>query len=111
MPTLLARAGLRPPADLDGRDLLDPSYHREHVISESLYRGVYEIAVRDGSQVYFEKYPLDENRVCVTGPATYRRLFQAGCRDYGSPVSGANAQLVHAAHAHIERFLSEVKAA
>ena len=86
MPTLLRCAGLEVPAGLDGQDLLDPSYRRDFVISESLYGGMYEIAVRDGWRTYIEKCPLDEQAVRLTGSAVYRGLFPIGAADYRFPL-------------------------
>ena len=107
MPTLLARVGLPTPPDLDGQDLLDAGYHRDFLVSESMYGGVYEIALRDGRHAYIEKYPLDEQAVRVTGPAVYQRLFPAGCSDYSQPLNIPADGLVQAAHAHIRHHLSE----
>ena len=104
MPTLLKLAGLSVPGDLDGRDLTEPSYARDHVISESVFKGVYEIAVRDGVRVYFEKYPMDEAAATITGPPHYARLFAAGTPDYASPLSETPGRLRDLAHAHIRRL-------
>lgn len=103
MPTLLARAGLPAPADLDGRDLLDPDYRRDVVISESFYGGVYEIAARDGRRSYFEKYRLDERRVRLAGGAIYRGLFPEGASDYSRPLAEPPGSLADAVEEHLVR--------
>jgi arylsulfatase A-like enzyme len=103
MPTLLARAGLPVPGDLDGQDLLSPAYRRDYVISESLYNKVYEIAVRNEKRTYVEKYPLDEQSVRLAGPAFYRGLFPIGTSDYGHPLAEIPGNLAEIAHAHLEK--------
>jgi membrane-anchored protein YejM (alkaline phosphatase superfamily) len=103
MPTLLARAGLPVPDDLDGQDLLAPDYRRDYIVSESLYKGVYEIAVRDGCHAYIEKYPLDEQSVRLTGPALYRGLFPIGTSDYSEPLADVPDTLTEIVQAHLGR--------
>lgn len=103
MPTLLARAGLPAPVDLDGRDLLDPDYRRDVVISESFFGGIYEIAARDGRRAYFEKYRLDERQVRLAGGAVYRGLFPGGASDYSRPLAEPPGRLADAVEAHITR--------
>ncbi len=103
MPTVLARAGLSAPDDLDGQDLLSPTYRRDHVISESLYRGVYEIAVRDGKRTYIEKYGLDEERVKIVGAPIYRGLFPCGTSDFTHSLSESPGVLADLAHAHLKK--------
>jgi len=103
MPTVLARVGLEVPGDLDGRDLLDPGYRRDVVISESFYGGVYEIAVRDGRRAYFEKYGLDERAVRVAGLPIYRALFTAGASDYSHPLAEPPGCLAGVVQAHLTR--------
>jgi arylsulfatase A-like enzyme len=104
MPTLLTLAGLPVPGDLDGRDLTDRSYARDHIVSESVFKGVYEVAVRDGHRAYFEKYPFDEATSAITGPPHYHRLFAAGTLDYVSPLDEPPGRLKDLAHAHIRRL-------
>jgi arylsulfatase A-like enzyme len=111
MPTVLARAGIAAPDDLDGRDLLDGAYHRDHVISESVYDGVYEIAVRDGRLAYIERYPIDETAVRITGPAQYRALFPAGASSYAEPLGRPAGALGEIARAHVDRYLIQGAAA
>lgn len=111
MPTLLARAGLEIPHDIDGRDLLDPAYSRDHVITESLYGGIYEIAVRDGQRTYIERYPLDEARVAVSGPPRDRGLYPANADDYCTPLGDDPGRLAEIAHSHIDRYLRKDSAA
>jgi len=100
MPTLLARSGLASPSDLDGRDLLDPGYRRDVALSESLYGGAYEIAVRDATRTYIEKFPMHATGGRVEGPASYRRCFARGTEDYGSPVDDRCEDLAAAALSH-----------
>jgi hypothetical protein len=107
-PTLFGLAGFEAPRDLDGENLLAPDYARDVVISESLYGGVYEVAVRDGRRVYIEKYPIDESRVRLTGPATYAKLFAAGASDYSVALADDPGPLrasvrSHLAHCSLER--------
>jgi hypothetical protein len=103
LPTLYALAGFDIPADIDGRDLLADGYNRDVIISESLYGGVYEVAVRDGRRVYVEKYPLDEERVQLRGPATYARLFRAGESDYSASLDVEPGLLKTTVASHISR--------
>ena len=102
LPTLLKAAGLQAPADLDGRDLLDAGYRRPVAVSESLYGGVYEIAVRDGRRAWFEKYPMSDEPLAVSGPATYAKGFAVGTADYASPLEGDFSDLQAAARVHRE---------
>lgn len=111
MPTVLARAGLDVPGDLDGRDLLDPSYTRDHVLSESVYGGVYEIAVRDGARTYIERHPVDESQLRLTGPPMTQALYRAETRDYRSPLTEAPGRLGEIAKAHIDRYWRKESAA
>jgi len=104
MPTLLTLAGLPVPEDLDGRDLIDSADVRDHVVSESAFKGVYEIAVRDGRRAYFEKYPLDDATGVITGPPHYQRLFSAGTPDYARALEETPGRLQELAHAHIQRL-------
>jgi arylsulfatase A-like enzyme len=100
MPTLLAAAGLQPPPGLDGRDLLDPGYRRDFAVSESLYGGVYELAIRDGKRAYFEKFRMTDDPLAVSGPAFYTKCFALDAADYCSPLYGDFAELKEAARAH-----------
>jgi arylsulfatase A-like enzyme len=100
MPTLLGAAGLQAPADIDGRNLLDPGYRREFAVSESLYGGVYELAIRDGRRAWFEKYPMKDHPLAVSGPAFYAKCFEVGAADYCSPLGGDFTELKAAARAH-----------
>jgi arylsulfatase A-like enzyme len=104
MPTLLRAASLPAPADLDGRDLLDPGYRRAAVVSESLYGGVYEIAVRDGQKAYFEKFPMTDDPLAISGPALYRKCFAIDGADYSSPLQGDFATLAALAREHRARM-------
>jgi arylsulfatase A-like enzyme len=104
MPTLFGAAGLPVPPDLDGRDLRDPAYHRDHVVSESIYGGVYEIAVRDGNRAYIEKYPFDEAAFRTSGAAIYAKLFRQGTPDYASALDEDPGRLRELAHAHMRRM-------
>jgi arylsulfatase A-like enzyme len=100
MPTLLTAAGLEPPAGIDGRNLLDPAYRRDFAVSESLYGGVYELAIRDAKRAYFEKYRMSDDPLAVSGPAFYSKCFKVGTPDYCSPLDGDFPELKQAAHAH-----------
>ncbi len=84
LPTLLSLAGIALPPTLDGKNLLDGKANRSHVISESIYRGVYEVAVSDVQQQWIKRYPLDDTQFRITGPAFYQGGFPIGCRDYSS---------------------------
>ena len=75
MPTLLTLAGITPPDALDGRDLLVDQVDRRFVVSESLYGGVYEIAVCGSDRKWVEKFPMDDESNLLTGSAFYRRGF------------------------------------
>jgi hypothetical protein len=106
LPTVLARAGFQAPGDIDGRDLLDSGYHRDHVISEALFGGVYEIAVRDGRRTYIERYPMAEHAPArVTGDAVFHGLYPAGTDDYRAPLDEAPGRLAEVARTHVERLL------
>jgi arylsulfatase A-like enzyme len=111
MPTVLARAGITTPDDLDGRDLLDGAYHRDYTISESVFNSVYEIAVRDGRRVYIERYPIDESSVRITGSASYAALFPAGAASYAEPLAEPAGALGEIARAHVDRYLMRGEAA
>jgi arylsulfatase A-like enzyme len=100
MPTLLKRLGLEFPGDLDGRDLLAPDYARRAAISESIYGGVYELAVRDGRRTYVEKFAFDDDSFSLKGSAHYRKCFPAGTFDYGRPLEGEFDDLAGMARAH-----------
>jgi hypothetical protein len=101
LPTLFGLAGFDAPPDLDGENLLEPRGGRDILIAESLYRGVYEVAARDGRRVFIEKYPLDEKAVAVGGPATYAKLFAAGASDYARVLDDDPGVLRAAIRAHL----------
>jgi hypothetical protein len=103
LPTLLALAGIEAPPDLDGRDLLDPAYRRDRIVSESVFGGKYEIAARDQQYAYFEKYPFDESSGVITGPRIYAALFPRGAEDYSVPLAHESPELESAVRAHMER--------
>jgi hypothetical protein len=104
MPTLLGLTGLQAPQDIDGVDLVAEQTPRPHIVSESVYRDVYEVAVSDQHVQWIEKYRLDEDAHKVSGDAFYRGLFPAGCTDYSAPGPGDHAEYAAAARAHIERI-------
>jgi arylsulfatase A-like enzyme len=100
MPTLLARVGLPVPEAIDGRDLLGPDYRRDVVVSESLYSGVYEIAVRDGLRTYIEKFHMRDEPLSIAETPHYRKIFPAMTDDYTAPLDRVSDDLAAAAAAH-----------
>lgn len=82
MPTLLSLAGIERPAGLDGADLLDAGTSRSEVISESIYRGIYEVAVNSVRRQWIRRFPFDDQAFRITGPAFYGAGFPAGATDY-----------------------------
>jgi arylsulfatase A-like enzyme len=101
LPTLFALAGFETPPDLDGENVLAPRRHRDVVLAESLYGGVYEVAARDGARVYIEKYPFHETDLRLTGAATYAKLFDAGTPDYSRSLADDPGILKAAVRAHL----------
>jgi arylsulfatase A-like enzyme len=109
MPTLLARLGLPIPDGIDGRDLLAPDYRRDIVVSESLYGGVYEIAVRDSRRTYIEKFRMEDTPFCISATPHYRNCFPAMTDDYGAPIDTGFDDLAAAAVAHRAHVKLEVR--
>jgi arylsulfatase A-like enzyme len=103
MPTLLTLAGITPPDDLDGRDLLLDQQDRPFVVSESLYGTVYEIAVCDADRKWVERFPMDEVSNLLTGPAFYRRGFSDGRDGGGTTVTQEDPEFEGVVRDHIRR--------
>lgn len=58
---LLELTGIKPDSDdLDGVNILKPDVRREAVLSEYVYAGIYEIAVRGYGYALFLKYRIDD---------------------------------------------------
>jgi arylsulfatase A-like enzyme len=85
MPTLLNIAGINVPCVSDGMDLFSASDDRPNVISESIYRGVYEVAVNDLNRQWIKRFPIDEKLFRITGPSYFQGGFPTGCTDYSVP--------------------------
>lgn len=103
MPTILSRLGLSYASDVDGFDLLNIENKRDWVISESLYDGMYEVAVRDGKHIYIEKYPMSDKPIRLTGPAFYRKLFHAGECNYGLSIDENHSIYASIVLSHLKR--------
>lgn len=84
MPTALGAANLKIPEHVCGVDILSGgTIARECVYSESLFRGVYELTIRDTEWCYFVRTAMDE----ATGNVVWddridERLFAAPEDDY-----------------------------
>lgn len=85
MPTLLNLAEIEMPCPGDGVDLLSEGADRPHVISESIYRGVYEVAVNDLNRQWIKRFPVDERQFKITGPAFFQGGFPTNCTEYTTP--------------------------
>ena len=103
LPTILSRLDLPCPKNIDGQDLLNQEYYREWVVSESIYSGNYELAIRNGSHVYFEKYPTIDGQFKLIGPASYRRLFNNNEDNYYNNLEEDLAIYIAKAKNHINR--------
>jgi hypothetical protein len=103
MPTLLRLAGVQAPPDLDGRDLFAGGEPREHIISESLYKTAYEIAISNDREQWIEKYPMDEATNKLTGPAFYRGGFAVGTTDFRVPQRTDHPEFEQVVQDHIRR--------
>jgi hypothetical protein len=104
MPTLLHAAGMSVPDGLDGKDLLGPLPEREYVISESIFRDKYEVAISDKRRQWIERYPIDESSLQATGPAVFRGGFPLGCTNYSAPVNQVDPDFQAAAAAHLRKM-------
>lgn len=85
MPTLLSLAGIEMHGTSDGKNLFGPDAPRSYVISESIYRGIYEVAVSDAQQQWIKRFPIDEKTFKISGPAFFQGGFPSGCNDYSTP--------------------------
>lgn len=103
MPTLLGLTGLPAPPDLDGVNLLAHAGNHRKIVSESVYRDVYEVAVSDREAQWIEKYPLDEQRTRLTGPAFMKGRFPVNSDDYRSPVATVDPVREEIVQEHIRR--------
>lgn len=101
MPTLLSLANIAIPEDIDGENLFGQNASRAHVISESIYRGVYEVAVSDAHQQWIKRYPINERIFKITGPAFFEGGFPTGCNDYTMPKINENAEFDQIISEHI----------
>lgn len=90
MPTLLSLAEIRMPSAGDGRNLFDTESERTHVISESIYRGVYEVSVNDIHYQWIKRFPIDEKTFQITGSSFFQGGFPANCTDYSTPIITEN---------------------
>lgn len=91
LPTLLDYCDIKSTALQDGKNLLADDYAYSATISESIYQGVYEIAVRDSVHSYFEKYHYNESKHTITDMPFYRNCFMTGTSNYMQPFSEDHA--------------------
>lgn len=101
MPTLLSLADIGMPVNPDGKNLFGQDPTRSYVISESIYRGIYEVSVNDTQQQWIKRYPIDETRFKITGPAFFQGGFPLGCKDYCNPQIKENAKFDQIIAEHI----------
>ena len=101
MPTLLSLADIEVPGVADGKDLFGSNASRSYVISESIYRSVYEVAVNDVHQQWIKRFPIDEKTFKITGPAFFQGGFPTGCNDYSVPKFKENAEFDQIIAQHI----------
>ena len=106
---LLNLSGIKTDSDdLDGVNILSSEINREAVISEYVYAGIYEIAVRGHGHALFLKYKVDDMKykILSTDPL-YTGLYPLGIDEYSpegnlaknNPVLVENLRKI--AHDHI----------
>lgn len=81
---LLALAGIKPDADdMDGVNILSSDAKREAVISEYVYDGIYEIAVRGYGHALYLKYKIDDVKYKILSKdPLYIGLYPLGIDEY-----------------------------
>ena len=81
---LLNAAGIKPDfVDLDGLDLCSNQVSRKAVISEYIYDGIYEIAVRGYGHALFLKYKIDDiNFKLLSKDPFYKALYKLNESEY-----------------------------
>lgn len=92
MPTLLYLSGIPVPNDLDGINIFGQNALRSYAISESIYRGIYEVAVSDAHRQWIKKYPFDEKVFKISGQPFFQGGFKSKCKDYSVTQVHADAE-------------------
>lgn len=109
---LLNLAGIgKDTEDFDGVDLtLGQGSTRDCVLSEYIYHGVYEIAVRGKGHALFLKFPIDDRNFRILSDApSYRGLYPLDSPSYDPEYEASQhcpdvlAHLEHEALAHMSR--------
>lgn len=102
MPTILNQCNIALRHPVEGQNLLDSNYHRDYIVSESIYNEIYEIAVRDAARCYIEKYPFSSDFNCIASTPTYQRLFAQGVDHYADPLNEETAFFEKMIEAHVQ---------